>query len=471
MPDGTYDVRIWKKIEVYKGKRKTTHTVRWRVGTEEFREPHSTAAMADSFRSDLVTATNRGEAFNPATGRPISWNKKKVGPTWYAFVVKYMDDHWQGTSGNHRKDRARILTDATEALWTGESGKPDGQVLRLALQRWSFNTAHRDGARPDDMAAAIRWAEAHTVNIETLANPPVIRAVLKRVSTKKDGTAAAPTSAVKAKRVLSHALDYAVECGYLDANPISAVKWKTPKTSNQVDRYAVPNPRQVRSLISAVAQRRPSGPLLEAFFCVLYLAGLRPEEAVNLTWSDVTLPPMVWDDDSGVWVEPDEDDDWGEIRIREVAPDVGKRWTDSGHQRDRRQPKGRPVGEVRPVPCSPRLTKILRSHREQFGEGPDGLVFFGVRGRQLATCVYQDAWDAARAVALSEAQQRTSLAGRPYALRHACVSTWLNQSINPAQVAAWAGHSLDMLLKVYARCIDGHADADRRRAAKGFEGF
>lgn len=42
---------------------------------------------------------------------------------------------------------------------------------------------------------------------------------------------------------------------------------------------------------------------------------------------------------------------------------------------------------------------------------------------------------------------------RVYDLRHACASTWLNGGVPPAQVAEWAGHSVSVLLKVYAKCI------------------
>jgi hypothetical protein len=47
------------------------------------------------------------------------------------------------------------------------------------------------------------------------------------------------------------------------------------------------------------------------------------------------------------------------------------------------------------------------------------------------------------------------LARRVYDLRHACVSTWLNAGVPPAQVAEWAGRSVAVLLKVHAKCIDG----------------
>jgi integrase len=57
----------------------------------------------------------------------------------------------------------------------------------------------------------------------------------------------------------------------------------------------------------------------------------------------------------------------------------------------------------------------------------------------------------------------TPLGETPYTLRHACVSTWLNGGIPAPQVAEWAGHSVEVLLKVYAKCLDGQDAAARRR--------
>jgi integrase len=55
------------------------------------------------------------------------------------------------------------------------------------------------------------------------------------------------------------------------------------------------------------------------------------------------------------------------------------------------------------------------------------------------------------------------LARRPYDLRHACPSTWLNAGVPPARVAKWAGHSVEVLLRVYAKCVDGDDRAALRR--------
>lgn len=73
------------------------------------------------------------------------------------------------------------------------------------------------------------------------------------------------------------------------------------------------------------------------------------------------------------------------------------------------------------------------------------------------------AWRAARRAAFTTVVEATPLARTPYTLRHACVSTWLNRGVPVTQVAEWAGHSVEVLLKVYAKCLDGQDEVARRR--------
>jgi integrase len=94
---------------------------------------------------------------------------------------------------------------------------------------------------------------------------------------------------------------------------------------------------------------------------------------------------------------------------------------------------------------------------------PDQLIFRGVQGRQLATITHRQVWDRARRVVFSEADYRSPLARRPNDLRHACLSTWLNGGVAPAQVAQWAGHSVEVLLRVYAKCLEGQDDIAKRK--------
>ena len=73
----TYDARVYR-TEVYKGRQVTTYWVRWRVGGRLWKEAFRTVAQADSFRSALLTAPRKGEAFSMATGRPTAWEREKT---------------------------------------------------------------------------------------------------------------------------------------------------------------------------------------------------------------------------------------------------------------------------------------------------------------------------------------------------------------------------------------------------------
>jgi integrase len=44
---------------------------------------------------------------------------------------------------------------------------------------------------------------------------------------------------------------------------------------------------------------------------------------------------------------------------------------------------------------------------------------------------------------------------RPYDLRHAAASLWLNNGVPATEVARRLGHDVAVLLKIYVNCIDG----------------
>jgi integrase len=153
-----------------------------------------------------------------------------------------------------------------------------------------------------------------------------------------------------------------------------------------------------------------------------------------------------------------------------VSTHVGEGWTDSGRAREERGLKQRAVGQTRFVPMAPPLVSIMREHLDDFDAGPDGLLFYGVRsGKPVALSVYRRVWATARRAAFSDAEYNSLLARRPYDLRHACVSTWLAAGVPAPEIAAWAGHSVDMLLRVYAQCIDGQTEASHKRIERILE--
>jgi hypothetical protein len=55
------------------------------------------------------------------------------------------------------------------------------------------------------------------------------------------------------------------------------------------------------------------------------------------------------------------------------------------------------------------------------------------------------------------------LGRRPHDLRHAAPSLWLNSGVPATGVARRAGHGVAVLLKIYAHCIGGQANAANQR--------
>ena len=143
------------------------------------------------------------------------------------------------------------------------------------------------------------------------------------------------------------------------------------------------------------------------------------------------------------------------------APARRRRAKDRGYLDERGERRGlkhRPDGAIRMVPVPPVLVAMLRAHVNACGTAPDDLLFQGTRGGPLSESVYGRAWHAARALALKPELAASGLARRPYDLRHAALSLWLNAGGDPAQIAARAGNSVAVLLTVYTNCIHGHDD-------------
>ena len=140
----TYDVRVYR-TEVYEGTKVTTYKVRWRTAHRLWKEGFRNAALADSFRSSLLAAARKGEAFSLRTGRPLSWEPKESTITWYALTLDYTAAKWPYAAPNHRKSIAEALTDATEAMLASAASSSTVRAVRPAqcpsILSWSRSSA------------------------------------------------------------------------------------------------------------------------------------------------------------------------------------------------------------------------------------------------------------------------------------------------------------------------------------------
>jgi integrase len=448
--DESFDVKIWA---IKKLNRPKPYLVRWVVGKPpEFNKTFLSKLGAEAYRGRLLTARSQGEPFSLTTGEPVSWARAeekiddKPAITWYQHALDYADMKWPEAAANSRAGIAESLAIVTAALVSDVPNPPSPDALRAALYGWAFNPPRRTKSEPTaQTAGALAWLEEASLPLTALNNAKMVRRALTALSLKKDGTKAAAKTYARKRATFSNALGYAVELELLAGNPLARVKLHLPKTVETVDRQVVANPRQVRAMLARVREARPD---LVAFFGCLYFAAMRPAEVVNLRAAQCVLPA------SG----------WGQLNLAKSSPRAGSAWTDTGDPYDERSLKHRADGETRPVPIPPELVRLLREHIDTFGTATDGRLFQGRRGGRISESVYGPVWAGARSKALGQlpgASER--LAQRPYDLRHGGVSLWLNNGVPPAEVAERAGHSVHVLLRVYAKCIDGQQGAVNKK--------
>jgi integrase len=446
----SYNVRIYV-LDVYTGKRTTTYWAQWSVDGTRWKEPFKTKALADGFRADLLAAARKGEAFTIETGLPVSMGRKALTSTWYDHAVAFADLKWPRVAATSRRTHAEALTAVTVLMIANDRRRPNAKLIRHALNRWAFNTQRRDSEDcPYEVRTALKWIAENTRQVSDLAKPDVLRAVLDGLTVQLNGQPMAPSVVGRRRRIFGTSVAYAVERGLLVGNPIGPLKWTAPRSNSVIDRRSVANPVQIRTLFDAVREQS-NGLRLVAYYGCLYYAALRPEEASGLSLRNLAIPEK----------------GWGDLNLETAEPYAGREWTDSGKNRDRRQLKQRAVGESRKVPCPPELTALLKWHIDTFGTSEDGHLFVGERNRaEMPKGTINRTWRVARRTAFTPEVEASPLARTPYDLRHAAVSTWLNGGVPPADVAAWAGHSVEVLLKIYAKCLDGSQAELRQRVQR-----
>jgi integrase len=442
----TTDVRFWD-VRRNKSSRSASYEVRWVVSGRQFSRTRATRALADSFLSELRQAARRGEAFDTDEGLPGSMRRAKRARSWFAFVLAYVDVKWPRAAAKTRDSMTDALATVTAALVDDRPGQPEALLMRHALRQYALVPASRALPRPPEIAATLGWLERASLPVSELEKPPCIRAALDALTLRLDGKAAAATTIRRKRSVFYNVLDYATELEELSANPLGRVNWKPPKVAEVVDRRVVVNPVQARELLTAVTYvGRPwRGRHLRAFFACMYFAALRPGEVKALRKSGCYLPAR----------------GWGRLTLSRSRPQANKRWTDSGEAFDDRGLKHRADDDTRSVPIPPELVTILREHIEEFGIAADRRLFRTVTGGMIYD--HTASWAAARTLALTPHQVASPMAARPYDLRHAAVSLWLNGGVAVTEVANRAGHSVDVLLRVYAKCIDGGEEIANRR--------
>ncbi|GAQ73819.1 tyrosine-type recombinase/integrase [Streptomyces reticuliscabiei] len=456
------DVRVWKVSKI--SSKTAPYQLRWVVAGKVRYASFATSALAESRRSELWQAMRKGEAFDVESGLPESEVRKAAAaavataaaqsdPSWWEFSQEYMKRSWRTAAAKTRESLADSLAAAALGMMSKSSAVPELRDVRLAV-RWAVVPAHEGEEPPPGLEKTCEWLAVNSLPLSALTDSDVAEDVHYWLSYKLDEKPAATATYKRRRRDFNTAMEYAIQKGYLEKNPIAGLKRPTTGGSGVVDPRALMNGIQGREFLAAVSyvgtMHRNRGRRLVAFFaCILY-AAMRPAEVVALRLDDCHLP------ETG----------WGVLTLRGTRPVSGKQWTDSGKPHDSRGLKARAPGTERPVPIPPVLVAMLRAHLEEFGTAKDGRLFQNERGGLVGASCYWRVWHEARLYAFPPRKVASPLARKPYDGRATCITDWLRSGLPVAEVARRAGNSPEVIHRHYAGVVDDSEEENNKKIEK-----
>lgn len=358
-------------VQTYMTKDGPMHRVRWREGGKPRSRSFGSKREAKAFDIDVKSRRQRGEAL-PQTGRMTlgdayaEWLKLR-GYRLAKNTQKTYREHWD----RHVKDR----------------------YDHYKLSEW-------------------------------VADP----SLFDRLLADMDGRGVGPASQRKVLIVMSAVFTAAVEWKKVGSNPVLSV----PKPSGSRSRIPHPFPPMVVERIRLQMRRRRTKDstgnrrLADAVFvCLMSYAGLRPGEALALTW--------------------------GDIGQRTLAIDKAMALGEEGPTK---------TGGARSAPLVPPLAADLHELWEARDRpAEDQLVLPSATDGYWSQTQYNNwrgrVWrPVMKALAEGEPPQPRLAKARPYDCRGSFVSLQLRAGASPLEVARWAGHSPKVMYDHYANVID-----------------
>lgn len=398
---------------------KRRYRVKWRIDGRDRTRAFKTRAEADRFRRLLLDAVEAGEHFDDAGGEPSSWSSTAL--TWFEWSQEWIALKWPQWAGTTRRSGLETLVAITPRMVRSGAPDPPAEVID-----WLRSDGYVPGS--DGWTTPPAWLPRWSLPLDEIT-PRSLEKVLADVTTRRDGKPVSASVARRRKNTLGAVLRAAVRRDLLDRNPMDRVEWRTPTRDLTIDVATVPSMVDVLALVDHVADLDSAAARYGALFACVGLAGLRPSEAIGLRAADLDLPS------SG----------WGLAKLRGATTEPGARFTADGERTEEKGLKHRAEGTVREVPLPPPLVDRLRTHVHRWD---DDSLFLNVHGQPMTTGSYHPVWKRARKAAWVDRPELSSTT--LYGLRHAAATMMLRAGVPPAEVARRLGHSIDVLLRVYA---------------------
>jgi integrase len=404
---------------------KRRYRVKWRIDGQDKTRSLKTKAEAERLQARLQMAVIDGEEFDVPTGLPVSWVKGDT--TWWEWSQEWLGLKWPQWAGHSRRSAVESLVAITPLMTrNGAPPAPDGAA------KWLREHGYRPGSPGRDDPP--NWLPKWSVPLSEIDTPQLER-VLTAVTTKLDGSLMSREVARRRRTTLNAVLRAACRRHLNDHNPLDRVEWKLPTRNIAVDISTVPSYGDVIDIVDHVAGLKTDGARYATLFAAVGIAGMRPSEAIALAPAGLRLPR----------------DGWGLAVLRGALTSPGTRFTSTGAVVEDKELKQRPPDATRDVPLAPELVERLRWHMERWPP-VNGRVFTNAAGRTPTTTNYGPVWVRARTDRWPNGHRlgKTTV----YDLRHTAATMMLRAGVPPAEVARRLGHSVDILMRVYAGVFD-----------------
>lgn len=455
--------------------------VKGRANGIEYRKRFSRSGLAESWKRRLEEGYAEGLVFDLRTKQFLepAADPAPAEPT-SATVFSLTEAFYRSHPEWEPKTKIIAATALNRARrWLLAPGADPAAAELAAVEDY---LAHASFRRHSDQtpltarqAAGLEWLRANSAQAAEVTSGQIEEFVARFETNQRNGKRVSRTTIIRYTQPLRACWSWAVSREdieisrnpWLAVKPPRKIKGKTNKAALGTSRLAV-DKDVVLSVPQAVelAERCVTvgswGEVVRCYVLVMALCGLRPNEAVGITWDDIELP----DDDSCGW-----------LIVRRSRRRVATRWLDPEEDPEWGPLKDRDIADTRRVPIHPVLVDRLKHHRTLFGGDADALLFQR-NGRPFDLSMFaRHVWDPARAdmfppradLAPDDPRQPKLSRLRRHDLRHAACSWWLRSGVDATVCQRWSGHkTLSVFLDVYQGVAPGREDDGVEKLIRSF---
>ena len=405
--------------------------VKWRVNGHDKTRSFTNRTEADELHRRLTTAKRNVEEFDVATGLPTSWTNKQR--TFAECASEFVAAKWSSWSAAHRRSTVEDLAHALIYLVKPGAKVPFDRKILSKAARLHTLLPNAIASTDADIASATTWLKENSLLLDRV-DYKVAHEMMEAITKLLTGRGkVAPDTHHRRKTACSSVFEYAIKCSYAKVNHLA--EYEVPEQNVQIDKRTILSKEECKEIVKNLDGNSRQNIRMALFISIIWMAGLRPSEALALRKSD-----LVSDGHGGY-----------ELVLSRASVPCGTTYSNSGASKDEKGLKWRAAGATRVVPVPKELAKRFRTYTK--GMKSSDLIFeSGTNGVSLSLTVFQDHWVKIRPGVT-----------KMYDLRHTNASILIYAGLNVAEVAERLGHSISVCSSKYIHFFNQYNKQSNRK--------